>query len=456
MPGQNTTAVNGSSGLAADKLLGLKWSIVSGNPTGGNGSPAFQINPNNGNISQTPVNNAPSGSHTLVLKVEDAVDASGNAGTGSLTTSPNKNQIINVGPIQANTGIRSSCLTGPIDMAAPAAAQKALRTKFNATNGITGAFYLSDSTLTASDFFNGSTAIAIPSTAQTGDASETNTIFKLGGALTKGTLALSLNADMTWGGNPPGPSSGLIGEVYWRVYHRTNSSSSWTAIVDLNNITFDNTLNSNKGLKMRIGTDSTAGPNGAGTYYKQFVLAYNQVGEYLIVADNAENSTAPIQANAICAWVNSNDLYYSTCVIENGVNFAPAVNPSAAGVVQSYQYKIGTAADGGNSFFCPSLISSTNYGYSHVSYGKYVTQFYSTSALTSTISFTDAGGGVSNYRAFITHGSSPYHGTTGGVTSFFFSSRFVATSAKVYEPSPWSENFVKACSTFYGFPRSIS
>ena len=453
MPGQNTTAVNGSS-LADGKLLGLKWSIVSGNPTGGNGSPAFQINPNNGNISQTPINNAPSGSHTLVLKVEDAVDASGNAGTGSLSTSPNKNQIINVGPIQANTSIRSGCQTGPIDMVAPAAAQKALRTKFNASSGITGVWYLSDNTLSASDFFNGSTAVAIPSTAQTGDASETNTIFKLGSALTKGTLSLSLNADMTYTSGTP--SAGLVGEVYWRVYHRANSSSNWTAIVDLNNTTFDNTANGGKGLKMPVSTNATAGPGGVGTYYKQFVLAYNQTGEYLIVAADADNSTAPAQVNALAAWVNSNDLYYSTCVIENGVDFAPTVNPSAAGVVQSYQYKIGTAANGGNNFFCPSFVSSTTYGYSHVPYGKYVTQFYSTSALTSTITFADAGSGVSNYRAFITHGSSPYHGTTGGDTKFIFSSRFVATNAKVYEPSLWSQNFVQACNTFYGFPRSIS
>ena len=171
---------------------------------------------------------------------------------------------------------------------------------------------------------------------------------------------------------------------------------------------------------------------------------------------SAKNNTAPAQLNALAAWVNSNDLYYSTCVIENGVDFAPTVNPSAAGVVQSYQYKIGTAGDGGNSFFCPSVISSTTYGYSHVPYGKYVTQLYSTSTLTSTISFTDAGSGVSNYRAFITAGTSPYHGTDYLGTKFFFSTRFVATSAKVYEPNPWSQNYVQACSTFYGYPRSVS
>ena len=458
MPNQDTTAVNGSA-KTSENQLGLKWSIVSGNPTGGNGLPSFQIIPSSGNITQIPANNAPSGSHTLVLKVEDAVDASGNPGTGSLATSPNKNQIINIGPIQANTTIRSGCQTGPIDMVAPIGAQQALITKYNAQYGITGIFYIADGTFTSTSPASGYALTDLPSgvtpsTAQTGDASLTNTMFKLGSALSKGTLSLSLNADMTWTASLP--SSGLAGDVYWKVYHRTNSSSSWAAISDLNNTILDNTANTNRGLKMPITTDASAGPSGVGTYYKQFVLAYNQVGEYLVVASDAKNNTAPAQLNALAAWVNSNDLYYSTCVIENGVDFAPTVNPSAAGVVQSYQYKIGTAGDGGNSFFCPSVISSTTYGYSHVPYGKYVTQLYSTSALTSTISFADAGSGVSNYRAFITAGTSPYHGTDYLGTKFFFSTRFVATSAKVYEPNPWSQNYVQACSTFYGYPRSVS
>ena len=457
MPGQNTTAVNGSA-KTAENQLGLFWSIVSGNPTGTNGNPAFQIDPDNGYISQTPTNNAPSGSHTLVLKVQDAFDNNNQAGTGSLSSS-NKNQIINIGPIQANTTIRSGCQTGPIDMLSPAGSQQALRTKYNAQYGISGIFYVADGTFTSSSPASGYALTdlptgVVPSTAQTGDASETNTMFKLGSALSKGTLSLSLNANMTWTANLP--SSGLEGEVYWEVYHRTNSSSSWASIADLNNTILDNTANGGKGLKMLLETDASAGAGGVGTYYKQFVLAYNQVGEYLVVANDAKNTIAPAQLNSLAVWVNSNDLYYSTCVIENGVDFAPTVNPSNSGVVQSYQYKIGTSADGGNSFFCPSVISSTTYGYSHVPYGKYVTQFYSTSALTSTISFADAGGGVSNYRAFITHGSSPYHGTDSGTTRFFFSSRFVATTAKVYEPNPWSQNFVQACSTFYGYPRSIS
>ena len=204
-------------------------------------------------------------------------------------------------------------------MLSPAGAQQALRTKYNAQYGISGIFYIADGTFTSSSPASGYALTdlptgVVPSTAQTGDASETNTMFKLGSALSKGTLSLSLNANMTWTANLP--SSGLEGEVYWEVYHRTNSSSSWTSIADLNNTTLDNTANGGKGLKMLLETDSSAGPSGVGTYYKQFVLAYNQVGEYLVIANDAKNTIAPAQLNSLAAWVNSNDLYYSTCVIE--------------------------------------------------------------------------------------------------------------------------------------------
>ena len=445
MPNQNTTAVNGSA-KTTENQLGLFWSIVSGNPTGTNGNPAFQIDPDNGNIIQNPTENAPSGTHTLVLKVQDAFDNNNQAGTGSLS-SPNKNQIINIGPIPANSSIKSSCLTGPISTSAPVGAQAALITKYNAQYGITGVFYIADGTFTSSSPASGYALTDLPvtpSTAQTGDASQTNTLFKLGSSLTQGTLSLSMNAGFTWGGNPPGPSSGLDGDVWWKVWHRTNSSSSWTAIADINNFTINNAAN--QGVKVDISTDATAGPAGAGSYYKQYVLAYDQVGEYAIAAVDAKSIIAPTQSDALCCWVNSNDLYYSTCVIENGVNIT-------GGTAQSYQYLIDTTGSGSN--YCPTTISGFNYGYSHVPYGKYVTQFYSTSALTSTKSFTDAGSGVSNYKAFVTDGSSPFHSSSGGL-KFVFSSRFVATTGKVYEPNPWTQEYVSSCNTFYGYPHSIS
>ena len=45
------------------KIQQLKWSILSGNPTGLNGQPSFVINATTGQLTQT-ANNTPNGQHT--------------------------------------------------------------------------------------------------------------------------------------------------------------------------------------------------------------------------------------------------------------------------------------------------------------------------------------------------------------------------------------------------------
>jgi hypothetical protein len=439
--GQNTTAVNGTnSGNTGNTTSELKWSIVSGNPTGVNGQPSFDIvqsGTNGGNITQV-ANNTPSGQHTLVLKIEDCNGVSNVGGLNS-----NSNQIIIVGPQPANAGIESNCITGPINTNLPGMPiENALITKRQATGPITGVWYLSDNTLTASDFFNGSNAIVVPSTAQTGDASQTNTLFKIGSALTQGTMSLSMNASFTWSTSGP---AGLDADVTWRVWHRTNSSSSWAAIADINNFTIDNS-NTGTPSSGAIKVDLTTSATGQfGVFYDQRVLAYNQPGEYAIAAFNARSVTAPTQAETMACWVNSNDLYYSTCVIENGSNVT-------GGTAQSYKYSLDLT--GSNSYYCPNAIAGSSYAYSHVPYGQYVTQFYTSSALSTVYSFADAGGGVSNYKGFITTaGSSPYN--NGGTTKYKFSTRFNVSDAKVYVPNPWTSCYVQACSSVNGCSPNI-
>ena len=77
----------------------------------------------------------------------------------------------------------------------------------------------------------------MPSTPQTGDASLTNTLFRIGSALTQGTMSLSMNASLTWATSGP---AGLDADVTWKVWHRSNSSSAWAAIADINNFTINN------------------------------------------------------------------------------------------------------------------------------------------------------------------------------------------------------------------------
>ena len=429
--GQDTLSKNGSASSTRNTEQ-LKWSIVSGNPTGANGQPSFVIDATNGNLSQT-ANNTPSGQHTLVLKIEDA---NGDTADGALSATIN--QIIIIGPQPANSGIKSVCTTGPIQANLGIPITNAFITKYNAQYGITGVWYLSDNTLTASDL------PVTPSTAQTGDASLTNTLFKIGSALTQGTMSLSMNAGLTWEGNPPSPSSGLDADVTWKVWHRTNSSSAWAAIADINNFTIDNSNTgtpSSGAIKVDINTSATGQ---GGNFYDQRVLAYNQPGEYAIAAVDAKSVIAPNQSNALTCWVNSNDLYYSTCVIENGSN-------TTGGTAQSYRYSIENT--GSSSYYCPNAISGSPYAYSHVPYGQYVTQFYTDSTLSTVFSFADAGSGVSNYKAFITSGSSPYN--NGGTVKYKFSTRFNVSDAKVYVPNPWSSCYVQACSSANGCSPNI-
>ena len=60
----------------------------------------------------------------------------------------------------------------------------------------------------------------------------------------------------------------------------------------------------------------------------------------------------------MCAWVNTNDLYYSTCVVENGSNVTSTDNP------KYYEYDISGAqtayncATGGTQRFAPMPLCS--------------------------------------------------------------------------------------------------
>ena len=435
--GQDTTAVNGtnSGNTTANKESQLKWTIVSGNPTGNDGLPSFELvqsGTNGGNLYQRP-NNTPSGQHTLVLKIEDC---NGVANVGGL--SANLNQIINVGPIATNSGIgEDSCVTGPIQAGIGIPVVPALITKRQAVGFITGVWYLAGNTFTSGGTggYNLSDLPVQPSTAQTGDASQTNTLFRIGTTtLTKGTVVFSLNSGFQWT-TPPGPA-GLDADVQWMVWHRANSSSTFVAIADINNFTINNSINPSGTISSgAIKVDLTTASTGVlGDFYDQRVLAYNQPGEYVIAAYNAKTVTASVQSEAMSCWVNSNDLYYSTCVIENGVNITN-------GTARSYQYSIDLT--GSSSNYCPNFVSGSTV-YSHVPYGQYITQLYSSSNLSSIFNITGSGG-ITNYKAFVTTGTSPYYRNS-SPQKYVFSSRFSTTTSKVYEPNPATGCYVQACS----------
>ena len=405
LPTQDTSAVNGSSYTGTEKIQQLKWSIQSGNPTGLNGQPSFVINATTGQLTQT-ANNTPNGQHTVVLKIEDA---NGDTVDGSLFATAS--QSIFIGPEPANDEVKSTCITGPTTNSPGIPPSGTLVTDYNGGT-ITGVWYLAATPLSAGD-------LPITPSATT---SNTNTLFRLGsGALTQGQIVFSLNSGIVWANTPP--PSGLMAGVSWKVWHRSNSSSAWAHVTDLNN------KNINTSIPVAMNTGNTGTFD---NFYNQIILGFGQAGEYCVAAIDAESQTAAQQSQALTCWVNSNDLNYSTCVIEDGTNITGGTARA------SYEYGMSTSPGAG--YNCSY---GTTPAWSNVPYGQYVPQFFSSSTLSTPYTFADAGGGISGYLAFKTQGSSPFDDPSS--YRYSFSTRFSTADGKVYIPNPWSQCYIENC-----------
>ena len=91
---------------------------------------------------------------------------------------------------------------------------------------VTGAWYLSDSTLTASD---------LPVTPST-NTTESNFLHKLGSALSQGTVVFSCNMLQTFLDNDGGLLGFVGGGTQWKIWYRDPSgANTWNQIADLNN-----------------------------------------------------------------------------------------------------------------------------------------------------------------------------------------------------------------------------
>ena len=417
LPNQDISAVNGSSYVGTEKVEQLKWSILSGNPTGLDGQPSFEILDSTvGQLTQR-ANNTPNGQHAIVLKIEDA---NGDIADGSLSATATQN--IFIGPEPANNEIKSTCVTGPIDANTGIPNSNALITNFDGTN-ITGVWYIAAAALQPG-YTSGTVNSDIPVT-PSASTSISNTLFRLGtGALTQGQIVLSLNSGFTWANTPP--PAGLMASVGWKVWHRSSSSSAWAHITDLNN----KSINSS-GVSIPVVLN-TANTGSFDDFYNQIILGFGQTGEYCIAAIDAESSTAAQQSQALTCWVNSNDLNYSTCVIEDGTNITGGTARA------SYEYGMSTSP--GSGYNCSY---GTSPAWSNVPYGQYVPQFFNSSTLSTPYSFADAGGGISGYLAFKTQGSSPFDDPSS--YRYSFSTRFTTADGKIYKPNPWTQCYIENC-----------
>jgi len=439
----NGTNANNSLANRTDQL---EWTITAGNPTNTlNGQVAFQINATTGQLTQTP-NNTANGLYTLTITLKDSV-SSGVQGTGGETIVAN--QQIRIGPTPVNSGVESVCKTIVFDPTAQFPDQATV-TPYQSVGGtVTAVWYLSDNTSTGTaraTYLEGTgwPTGAVPTNVTTGSISyaaytNTNTIHRLGKALTQGTVALSMSMQLKYTGGET-PNSGISAKIKggWRVYHRVNNSAAWVSISDINNHTIP---------VAGIRRNSTEGPrlvapsvSGTNFNYLQYVMAYDTPGEYLIVASETEAVQAASASQSLVTYCSSSDLNYSRCVIENGQNVSP--------VATTYKYKISN-----NSSAAPSCsIGSYGAAYSNLPYGQYVNQLFQSTSLSVPMSFTtdatDANGIThTNYKTFGIDQASPYN--DGSSYKYTFNSRFTTNAgseAKVYNPPSWGTNcFVNNC-----------
>ena len=348
----DTTSVvtrNGNNGSNSESTSDLLYSIVPGT----NPNNYFSIGSTTGVI--TKLNTTPIGVYDLDIKIEDAA-LNGVPQTGSASVT--KDQKVTVGATAVNAGIKSTCRN--VGSAGNAATNQ-LSAPINGS-AVTGVWYLSDSTLASNDL------PITPTAAQAGFSQGGG--FKIGSALSQGTVVFQCIIQQAFTSNGGDAFfTNTEGGVTWKVYYRDpNGANTWNQIADINN--FDQ----NPVAATGILTNNTLDAADAVGKQASVAFAFDEVGEYAVCATELVTNQAQVNADAICAWVNSNDLYYSDCVIENAVNVPDSGTPKA------YKYDVSTTQ---TSYGCVAT-TSTHY-YAPIPYAQYVDLFYSNVGLTTPV-----------------------------------------------------------------------
>ena len=335
---------NGSNSNNTDDLL---YSI-----TAGNSNNYFSINSTTGAI--TKLNTTPIGVYTLTLKIEDAV-LNGVAQTGSLSVT--KTQQVTVGATAINAGAKSTC---KINSSAGNPGVNYLSAPIN-QNPVVGVWYLSDSTLASNDL------PVTPTAAQSGFSQGGG--FKIGSALSQGTVVFQCIIQQSFTNNSSLGFSFTESTVTWKVYYRDpNGTNTWNQIADINNFDQNPVAGTGQLINSTFDAADAVGKQAS------VAFAFDEVGEYAICATELITQQALVNADAVCAWVNSSDLYYSDCVIENNANVQDSGTPKA------YKYDVSATQ---TSYGCVAT-NSTHY-YAPIPYAQYVDLFYSNVGLTTPV-----------------------------------------------------------------------
>jgi len=362
---------NGYNGSATNSAAQLKYSIVSQSP----GS-YFSVDSTTGIVTKN--TSTPIGVYTLSLKIEDAI-VNGVAQSNSLSVT--KPQVITVGAVAVNSGIISNCKAqGVVSAGIPATQQSIIPDTVTSSAPISAAWYISNNTYTRTNFNSLPGINNIPA-----DNSNSNYVYKLGSALTQGTVVFQCNMQQTYTG--AGGTNFTNSYVEWLVFHRSSGSGDWTS---LNSSRINDVNNSNIEADANLLNSSLNT-----TKYASTAFAFDQPGEYVIIAKDAYNQTAGAYSDSLCLWVNSNDLYYSTCVIENGVNEVSTANP------KYYKYDVSGFQ---TSYNCATGNTS---GYAPMPYAQYVDLFYTNSTLSSPWTSATVGSNFPNFLSFKVSTTSP-------------------------------------------------
>ena len=386
-------AVNGS---ATNSVTGLYYNILAT----GNESGYFSIN-QTGQITKSL--STPVGVYNITVRIQDASNGSV-AQTGSLFLElPQKitvgNTLLNSSAISTCYSFRTPGLVGSNSMTAP----------YDASVSPTGVWYLSNSTLSASD---------LPVTPTANVSNFSTYLWKLGSAVSQGSVVFTCHMQQKFTGSGLGFNSSAVSK--WIVYYRDpNGANSWSQVADLNN--------DNMGAP---GIPAAISVQPGNTEYAQAAISFNLVGEYCIAAVQFETTTASQASDALVLWVNSADLNNNACVVEDGVYITDG---SAGKPIRSYSYDIGS---GSASYSCSNTGNTAVYSPSP--YGNYVSLFYTDAAMTTPKTFP-----ASNpYYSFKTDSTEPF-------TEIRYSAKFNTSGIKItpaLDPDPCFDMYARACS----------
>ena len=471
--------VNGSSNTI--KTQDLYWSITSVTPNAN-----FSIGSQSGSLYQT--NGASSvgyGTYTVKVKLKDATNQNNQSDTPGFLFIE-RDQIIIIGPQKVNDLVKSSCIetaVGPVNFpststngaktfTAPNTSDNSYYNRAAGGTAVSGIWYLGG---TGSDYtgyltgvgenWEGITIVGAKATENGGNAGAgaylAGNPWRLGAALTQGTLVLSCNlaqnnADSS-GAFPSGTIPQLQGTAQFRVYHRTSVTNTWAQIKDINN-NLQTYVPASRGSTANTYALNTGNLPGAFTSYAQVIFAFDQPGEYAILFDEGSTITGTQSNNRLIAWCNSNDLHYSTCVIENGNNVRDDSNftsTAALGEAYPFEFGFGTLAAATSSFNCNF---GTNTVYSPIPYGEYVTQFFTNTSFTSPLQQTGSDNlDITKYYGFKAAGLTPYQDVAAS-SLYTYSARFTTADGKKFPttpPTPDTGAYAGYCRTQSGGPSAV-